>query len=106
MQSWRLKFRQHFQLLVPACIAVSIRVRHATEGETMLDQSDTLIGKLVQRLRDADPVTRRNAAGALRLHGRRAAGAIPDLSRLLADEDARVQAEARRALDRLRRAVA
>jgi len=65
-----------------------------------------LIQKLVARLSDEDPLTRRNAAAALRLHGRRAMAAIPELARLLADEDPAVQAEAQRALDRLRTVAA
>ena len=72
----------------------------------MVDQPDPLITTLVQRLHDADPVARRNAAGALRLHGERAVSAISELSRLLADEDAKVRVEAQRALDRLRQAAA
>jgi HEAT repeat protein len=68
--------------------------------------SDPLIAKLVQQLHDADPVARRNAAGALRLHGAQAAGAISELRGLLADEDAKVRAEARHALDRLRQPAA
>jgi HEAT repeat protein len=72
----------------------------------MAPDSDLLIARLVERLHDADPVARRNAAGALRLHGRRAACAAPQLAELLEDEDAKVQAEARRALDRLTQAVA
>lgn len=72
----------------------------------MVDQPDPLIGRLVQRLRDADPVVRRNAAGALRLHGKRAVGAILDLGGLLSDENDKVRAEAQRALNRLRQAAA
>ena len=72
----------------------------------MLTQPDLLIQKLIARLRDEDPVTRRNAAGALRLHGGRATAAIPELARLLSDEDPTVQAEAQRALSRLRTAAA
>ena len=72
----------------------------------MLKQPDPLIQKLIARLRDGDPATRRNAAGALRLHGGRATVAIPELARLLTDEDPAVQAEAQRALDRLRTAAA
>ena len=63
---------------------------------------DPLIRKLIEKLHDADPMTRRNAAGALRLHGSKAVVAIPDLSELLTDEDSRVRYEAERALDRLR----
>ena len=72
----------------------------------MLVQSDSLIEKLVLQLHAQNPVTRRNAAGALRLHGQRAACAIDELSGLLADEDATVRTEAQKALDRLRRAAA
>ena len=68
----------------------------------MRKQPDPLIQKLIVRLRDEDPVTRRNAAGALRLHGGRAADAVPELVRLLSDKDPAVQAEAQRALNRLR----
>jgi HEAT repeat protein len=68
----------------------------------MLTRPDPLIQKLIGRLRHADPVTRRNAAGSLRLHGARAACATPALSRLLEDEDPGVRDEARRALSRLR----
>ena len=63
---------------------------------------DPLIRKLIEKLHDADPMTRRNAAGALRLHGSKAIDAIPDLSELLTDEDSRVRYEVERALDRLR----
>jgi len=69
----------------------------------MAGPSDSLIAKLVGQLQDGDPVVRRNAAGALRLHGQRAVRAIPALDNLLADEDARVRAEAHNALDHLRR---
>ena len=72
----------------------------------MREQPDPLILKLIARLKDADPVARRNAAGALRLHGSRATAAIPELARLLSDEDPAVQAEAQRALSRLRTAAA
>jgi len=72
----------------------------------MVGQSDSLIDKLVQQLRDESPVARRNAAGALRLHGERAVCAISQLSELLADKDARVRAEASNALKILRRAAA
>lgn len=63
---------------------------------------DPLIRKLIEKLHDTDPVTRRNAAGALRLHGARAVAAISALSGLLSDQDPRVRMEAERALDRLR----
>ena len=69
-------------------------------------QHDPLIAKLMERLEDEDPVTRRNAAGALRLHGERAAHAIPVIVRLLDDADPLVRQEAARALDRLRSAAA
>ena len=72
----------------------------------MSQQPDRLISKLIDRLSDQDPITRRNAAGALRLHGSRAVTAIPALIRLLEDEDARVREEAERALTRLRTAAA
>jgi HEAT repeat protein len=65
-------------------------------------QPDLLIGKLIEKLQDRDPRNRRNAAGALRLHGPRAVAAIPALADLLADDDPRVRYEAERALDRLR----
>jgi HEAT repeat protein len=73
---------------------------------TVSDQLDPLIQKLVDRLNADDPVTRRNAAGSLRLHGERAVGAIPELVKRLADEDPEVRNEVRRALDRLQRAAA
>ncbi|MBN2021960.1 MAG: HEAT repeat domain-containing protein [Pirellulales bacterium] len=65
-----------------------------------------MIEKLIERLDYADPVTRRNAAGALRLHGDRAAPAIPALTRLLNDENKQVRLEAQRALQRLTARVA
>jgi HEAT repeat protein len=65
-------------------------------------QPDLLIRKLIEKLNDADPRTRRNAAGALRLHGARAVGAIPALAGLLEDKDSKVRYEAERALDQLR----
>jgi HEAT repeat protein len=68
----------------------------------MSRQPDPLIQKLIARLSDEDPVVRRNAAAALRLHGRRAAIAAAELARLLDDENPRVRAEAQRALNRLR----
>jgi hypothetical protein len=69
---------------------------------TLPKQPDLLILKLIQKLSDADPVIRRNAAGALRLQGPRAAVAIPALSALLTDQDSRVRDEAERAIDHLR----
>ena len=45
----------------------------------MSPQPDLLILKLMQKLGDANPLIRRNAAGALRLQGVRAKAAIPAL---------------------------
>jgi HEAT repeat protein len=67
---------------------------------------DLLILKLIEKLSDGDPRTRRNAAGALRLQGSKATAAIPALSVLLNDEDQRVRNEAERAIDQLRPAAA
>ena len=73
----------------------------------MPSQDDRLIVKLVQGLSAPDQTTRKNAVGALRLHGPRAAGSIPAISELLAHEsDPQVQAEAQRALAHLRQYVA
>ncbi len=73
----------------------------------MANQDDGLIVKLVQGLAAPDQMTRKNAVGALRLHGRRAAGTIPAIARLLNHErDPQVQAEAQRALAHLRQYVA
>ena len=72
----------------------------------MLKEHELLISKLMQKLRDADPAARRNAAGALRLQGSRAVTAIPALVALLSDQDVRVRAEAERAIDHLRLAAA
>jgi HEAT repeat protein len=72
----------------------------------MSDSIDLLISKLVHRLRDADPIVRRNAAGALRLHGERATTALEDLAQLVNDDDPRVRAEAERALSGLRESAA
>jgi hypothetical protein len=69
---------------------------------TMTKQPDLLILKLIEKLHDGNPITRRNAAGALRLQGSRAVVAIPAISALLADEDPRVRSEAERAIDHLR----
>ncbi|MFZ1936861.1 MAG: HEAT repeat domain-containing protein [Thermoguttaceae bacterium] len=69
-------------------------------------QPDLLIRKLIEKLSDADPITRRNAAGALRLQGFRAVAAIPAIAALLADQDPRVRREAERAVDDLRVAAA
>jgi len=72
----------------------------------MSEQLDPLIQKLIAKLKHKDPITRRNAAGALRLHGCRASAAIPELTELLTDDDPKVRKEAKRALDRLRAAAA
>ena len=68
--------------------------------------TDTLINRLVLRLESADPITRLNAAGALRLNGRRAIAALPALERLLGDDDSRVRVEARNAIERLKQVAA
>ena len=70
--------------------------------QSMPKRPDLLILKLVEKLGDANPITRRNAAGALRLQGSRAVDAISALSTLLEDEDIRVRREAERAIDHLR----
>jgi len=73
----------------------------------MSDPVDPLIQKLIDLLDDDDdPRTRRNAAGALRLHGRRAIAAVPALEPLLRDQDPAVRGEAERALARLRTSAA
>jgi HEAT repeat protein len=69
-------------------------------------QPDLLIRKLIEKLGDPDPRTRRNAAGALRLHGPRAVAALPSLEGLLADHDPRVRQEADRAIERLKSVAA
>ncbi len=61
---------------------------------------DLLIEKLIEKLQDQDPRVRRNAAGALRLHGSRAVGAIPALAALLDDADPRVRCEAEYFIER------
>jgi HEAT repeat protein len=66
-----------------------------------LGQSDLLIQKLVEKLQDADPIIRRNATGALRLQGHRAAPALPAISSLLNDQDPRVRREAERTIESL-----
>jgi len=72
------------------------------DNATMPSQPDPLILKLIEKLSDANPLTRRNAAGALRLQGRRAIDALPAITVLLADQDPRVRNEAERAIDHLR----
>jgi HEAT repeat protein len=86
-------------------------IRESRPGEMadvvhMATQPDPLILKLIEKLGDTDPRTRRNAAGALRLHGARAKAAIPALSILLGDGDPRVRSEAEMALHRLRNEAA
>ena len=68
----------------------------------MPKQPDTLIEKLIDRLGDCDPTVRRNAAGALRLHGARAVAAMSALQTLTKDEDPKVRQEAEMALERLK----
>jgi HEAT repeat protein len=68
--------------------------------------TDPLIQRLIDKLNDEDPIVRRNAAGALRLHGARALAAVPELRRLLADRDSRVRDEVQHALERLDRVAA
>jgi len=81
--------------------------QHSCLGDlTMPSAGDRLIAKLIEKLADRDPRTRRNAAGALRLHGARAIDAVPALLLLLEDDDSRVRVEAERALDRLRSVAA
>ena len=73
----------------------------------MTNPEDLLIFKLVQGLNAPDQMTRKNAVGALRLHGPRAASTIPAIAQLLDNEpDPQVQAEAQRALQHLRQYVA
>jgi HEAT repeat protein len=65
-------------------------------------EPDLLIRKLMEKLSDKDPRVRRNATGALRMQGSKAAAAVPAISHLLNDEDPRVRREARQAIDELR----
>ncbi len=77
------------------------------EETAMANQDNGLILKLVQGLNAPNQLTRKNAVGALRLHGKGAAVAIPAITKLLDHEsDPQVQAEARRALQTLQRYVA
>ena len=62
----------------------------------MQGQHDLLIDKLIERLQYDDPIVRRNAAGALRLHGQRARGSVAALEKLLDDPAPMVRAEAQR----------
>ena len=63
---------------------------------------DPLTEKLIEKTRDSDGRTPRNAAGALGMQGARALAAIPVLSALLSDNDPQVRAAAERTLDHLR----
>ncbi len=84
------------------------RVRSASgpyfgfQGGAMGNCQDPLIEKLIEKLHHKDPIVRRNAAAALRLHGPRAVAALGELAKLIADEDPRVRTEVGRALQRLR----
>ncbi len=60
-----------------------------------------LIRKLIEKLGDKDPRVRRNATGALRMQGTKAAAAVPAISRLLNDDDPRVRREAEQAIEQL-----
>jgi HEAT repeat protein len=60
-----------------------------------------LIRKLIEKLGDKDPRVRRNAAGALRMQGIKAATAVPAISRLLDDADPWVRREAEQAIEQL-----
>jgi HEAT repeat protein len=73
---------------------------------SMTVQPDLLVLKLMEKLKDANPITRRNAAGALRLQGARAVPALPAITALLTDQDSRVRNEAERAVAHLRLGVA
>jgi HEAT repeat protein len=65
-------------------------------------QPDLLVLKLMEKLSDCDPRIRRNATGALRMQGYKAAPALPAISRLIQDEDPWVRREAERTLEELR----
>jgi hypothetical protein len=84
---------------IPCCASPSLPAM-------TISQPDLLILKLIEKLGDRDPITRRNATGALRLQGVRAVLAIPAISALLDDDDPRVRREAERAIDDLRSAAA
>ena len=72
------------------------------ESRNMNHPTDPIIKRLIDNLSDKDPRTRRNAAGALRLNGRRAVCAIPILVQLLEDKDHHVRKEAEQAIQRLK----
>jgi HEAT repeat protein len=76
------------------------------QAQSMSPQPDLLIRKLIEKLRDRDPRTRRCAAGALGLNGQRALTAVPALAALLNDEDSRVRMEVEKVLDHLRMVTA
>ena len=62
---------------------------------------DAQIQKLVELLESDDPITRRNAAGSLRLNRERAVEALPALLAHLHDDDPEVRDEIRRAVETL-----
>jgi hypothetical protein len=72
----------------------------------MCERYDPLIHKLVNKLDESDPITRRNALGSLRLNGPRAAQAAQAIARMLCDQDPAVRAEAERVLKLLDRQAA
>ena len=105
LQAWTGRYNRIARL--PATVGQPGSASLTPETDTaMTAKADPLIGKLIEKLEHEDPLIRRNAAGALRFHGVRAAGAIAALTARLNDEDAGVRAEAERALDRLRTAAA
>jgi HEAT repeat protein len=65
----------------------------------MIDLSDLLITKLIEKLTDPDPRVRRNATGALRMQGAKARLAVPAIQPLLADSDPVVRREAEQTLE-------
>ena len=69
--------------------------------KTPRDLDLLLIRKLIEKLGDKDPRVRRNATGALRMQGTKAAGAVPAISRLLDDADPWVRREAEQAIEQL-----
>ena len=69
--------------------------------KTPMDLDLLLIRKLIEKLNDKDPRVRRNATGALRMQGTKAAAAVPAISRLLDDADPRVRREAQQAIEQL-----
>jgi HEAT repeat protein len=69
--------------------------------KTSLELDLLLVRKLIEKLNDSDPRVRRNATGALRMQGTKAATAVPAILRLLNDEDPRVRHEAQQAIEQL-----